>query len=81
MKKIGNLRQHFVRFEDSSLENKVGKSEGHQVECIIEINVESHNFIQNIPYESTNDGPSTQRTILNANSQSMEIPFPFIFFF
>ena len=29
MKKIGYLRQHFVCFEDGSLENKAGKSEGH----------------------------------------------------
>ena len=27
--KIGNLRQHFVRLEDSLLGNKAGKSEGH----------------------------------------------------
>ena len=28
-KKIGYLRQHFVRFEDSLLGNKPGKSKGH----------------------------------------------------
>ena len=27
--KIGYLRQHFVRFEDSLLGNKTGKSKGH----------------------------------------------------
>ena len=27
--KIGYLRQHFVRFEDSLLGNKASKSEGH----------------------------------------------------
>ena len=32
--KTGYLRQHFVRFEDSLLGNKVGKSEVHKVECI-----------------------------------------------
>ena len=48
-KKIGHLRQHFVRFEDSFLGNKAGKSEGHSVECIIEINLESHNLVQNDP--------------------------------
>ena len=36
--KTGYLRQHFV------LGNKAGKSEGHYVECIIEINLESHNL-------------------------------------
>ena len=75
-KKIGNLRQHFVHFEDSLLGNKAGKSEGHKVECIIEINLEPHNVVQNIPNKPTNDGLSTQRTILNANSRSTEIPFP-----
>ena len=40
--KIGYLRLHFVHFENSLLENKAGKSEG-QGECIIEINLESHN--------------------------------------
>ena len=44
----------------------------------IEINLESHNLVQNIPHESTNGGPPTQRTILNVNSRSTEIPFPFI---
>ena len=34
-----------------------GKSVGHQVECIIENNLESHNFVQNIAHESTNGGP------------------------
>ena len=75
------LSQHFVHFEDSLLGNKAGKSEGHNVECIIEINLESYNLVQNIPHESTNGGPSTQRTILNANSRSTEIPFPFTYLF
>ena len=35
-----------MRFEDSLLGNKAGKSEGHYVECIIEINQESHNLVQ-----------------------------------
>ena len=77
LKKIGYLRQHFVHFEGSLLGNKAGKSEGHKVECIIEINLESHNLVQNIPHKSTNDGPSTQRTILNANSRGTELPFLF----
>ena len=60
------------------LGNKAGKSEGYKVECVIESNLESHNLVKNIPHQSTNDGPSTQKTILNANSRSMEKPFPFI---
>ena len=40
-------------FEETLLGNKAGKSEGH-VECIIEINLESHNLVQNIPHESAN---------------------------
>ena len=71
--KIGYLRQHFVRFEDSLLGNKAGKSEGHELECIIEINLESHNLVQNILHESTN--------VLNVNSRSTEKPFPFIYLF
>ena len=59
--KIGYLRQHFVGFEDSLLGNKAGKSDGLQVECIIEINLESHNLVQNIPHESTNGGPSNPK--------------------
>ena len=53
------------------LGNKAGRSEGYKVECIIESNLESHNLVQNIPHESTNDGPSI-------TSISMEKPFPFI---
>ena len=68
-------------FEDSLLGNKAGKSEGYQVDCIIEINLESHNLVQNIPHESTNGEPSTQRTIFNVNSRSIEIQFPFIHLF
>ena len=43
--------------------------------------LESHNLVQNIPHESTNGGPSTQRTILNVNSRSTEIPFPLFIYF
>ncbi len=45
---------------------------------IVEINLESHNLVKNIPHESTNGGPSTQRIILNVNSQSTGILFPII---
>ena len=76
----GILRQHFVRFEDRLLGNKAGKSEGHKVECIIEINLEPRSLVQNIPHKSTNGGPLTQRTILNVESRSTEIPLPFIYF-
>ena len=48
---------------------------------MIEINLESHNLVQNIPHESTSGGPSTQRAILNVNIRSTEIPFPFIYLF
>ena len=51
------------------------------MECIIEINLESHILVQNIPDESTNGGPPTQRTILNVDSRSTEITFPFIYLF
>ena len=53
--------------------------EGHLVECIVEINLESHNLVKNIPRESTNGGPSTQRTILNVNSTVIqEYHFPLL---
>ena len=53
--------------------------EGHLVECIVEINLESHNLVKNIPRESTNGGPSTQRTILNVNSTGIqEYHFPLL---
>ena len=53
--------------------------EGHLVECIVEINLESHNLVKNIPRESTNGGPSTQRTILNVNSTAIqEYHFPLL---
>ena len=50
--KIGYLRQHFVHFEDGLFGNKVGKSERHKMECIIETYLESHNLVQNKPHES-----------------------------
>ena len=68
-----------MRFEDSLSGNRAGNSEGHLVECVIEINLESHKLVQNAPNESKNDGPSTQRTISNVNSRNTEIPFPFIY--
>lgn len=43
------LKQHSVRFEDSLLANKAGKIKGLQGEYIIEINLESHNLVQNGP--------------------------------
>ena len=49
--------------------------------CVIEISLESHNLVQNIPHQSTNDGHSTQRNILDADSRSTEIPFPVIYLF
>ena len=53
--------------------------EGHLVECIVEINLESHNLVKNIPRESTNGGPSTQRTIWNVNSTGIqEYHFPLL---
>ena len=42
------IRQHFVRFEDSLLGNKAGKSEGHQVECTIESNLASKIYNTNL---------------------------------
>ena len=53
----------------------------HSVECITDINMESHNLVQNIPHEISNGGSLTQRTMLNVNSQIAEIPFPFIYLF
>ena len=76
---MGHLSQHFVRFEDSLLRNKAGKSDGQLGR--IEINIESHNLVQNIPHESTNGGPSTKWTILNVNTRSTEIAFPIIYLF
>ena len=55
------------------------KNRGLWTDCIIEINLESHDLVQNIPHEPTNGGPSTQRTTLNVNRRSTEILFPFIY--
>ena len=44
---IGYLGQNFVSFKESLLGHKASKSEGHYVESIIEINLESHNLVQN----------------------------------